>query len=139
MDQHRARELAGDGLGVVAGQVLDGRADRQPGLAVHCVDGAVPGQGLAGSQLEPSFQAGGVGVLGGQPGEHHQWRALADREVGQAAVQRPFANAPATIGPDRAGRPDGSVPARRPAAERGHRPGQADAGGGQGRLDPVPA
>ena len=99
--------------------------------------------GLSVCSASRSAQPGGVGVLGGQSGEHDQRRALSDRQIRQAAIERAFADrlatTPATTGPDRARRPAGPASSFHLAAECGHRPGQPDPDDGQGCLDRVPA
>jgi hypothetical protein len=66
----------------VAGQIGDGRAWLQAGLAVDQVDGEVAGQGPERLQGEAAGRAGGVGVFGGEGGKHHHGRSLADGQVG---------------------------------------------------------
>jgi hypothetical protein len=82
----------------VAGQVGDGRAWLDAGLAVDQVDGEVAGQGPERLQGEPAGRTGGVGVLGGEAGEHHQGRSLADGQVGQPTMKHALMGDPGTRG-----------------------------------------
>jgi hypothetical protein len=86
-DGDRPGERPHKRFGVVAGQIGDNRAWLDAGLAVDQVDGKVAGQGPERLQIEPAGRTGGVDVFGGEGGEHHQGRSLADGQVGQPTIE----------------------------------------------------
>ena len=116
LDAHRPREFLGDGLGVVAGQVLDGRPGRQPGFAVDRIDGEVPGHGLEGLELRAAGPAR-WGWRARRSARRTRPAAAPGRPPDTAGRRRACLHGPTGDhgGPDRARRPDGPIPVALPA------------------------